>query len=180
MANKNEKDVWYDIQSNEEKAHINIYDSDPKGEHNSIHINIDYETGTGTINEKEDGKKTSTKIGCFLTTACLKHMPNSFDDKCYELEMLRWFRDIFVTKDDKEYYYKIAPKIVETINKKENAEKIYETIYYYVVKNCVDLIEKGKYRKAYEVYKSVVIRLEEKYLNSNNSRNISKALRLNI
>ena len=31
MANKNEKDVWYDIQSNEEKAHINIYDSDPKG-----------------------------------------------------------------------------------------------------------------------------------------------------
>ena len=107
-------------------------------------------------------------------------MPNSFDDKCYEVEMLRWFRDIFAATDDKEYYYKIAPKIVEAINKKENAEKIYETIYYYVVKNCVDLIEKGKYRKAYEVYKSVVIRLEEKYLNSNNSRNISKALRLNI
>ena len=40
-----------------------------------------------------------------------------FDDNCYELSVLRWFRDNFVTKEDIEHYYEVAPIIVEIINK---------------------------------------------------------------
>ena len=46
----------------------------------------------------------------------MKYFQENFDDNCYELTVLRWFRDNFVSKEDKEHYYEIAPIIVETIN----------------------------------------------------------------
>ena len=41
---------------------------------------------------------------------------NEFDDNCYYLDILRWFRDNYVSLEDKREYYIIAPKVVETIN----------------------------------------------------------------
>lgn len=108
MAIETEGGTYINVNGNEEKGHVNIYDGDPRGEHNSIHINIDYDEKAFTITEKEDGKKTSEKHKCFLTTACMKHQLKNFDDNCYELTTLRWFRDKFVTKSDIQYYYQIA------------------------------------------------------------------------
>lgn len=43
----------------------------------------------------------------------MKMYADSFDDNCYELTTLRWFRDTYVSKDDIDKYYNIAPRIVK-------------------------------------------------------------------
>ena len=85
----------------------------------------------------------------YLTSACMKYFQENFNDNCYELTLLRWFRDNFVSKEDIEHYYEIAPIIVETINKQEQSGIIYDYIYDHVVNYCVQQIERGNYDKAY-------------------------------
>ena len=50
--------------------------------------------------------------GWYLTSACMKFFQDKFDDKCYELTVLRWFRDNFVSSEDIEHYYETAPYII--------------------------------------------------------------------
>lgn len=142
---------------------VDFYDkcaADPN--HGSIHINWSSKTGKGTITDTTEGKSTTTPIGCFLTSACLQHFKNEFDDNCYELTVLRWFRDNFVLENDIVYYYQIAPIIVEAINNDDNNEIIYDYIYENVVNYCVNEIEKGNYEKAYNRYRDSIIVFEEK------------------
>ena len=86
-----------------DKNKIDIYDSCPaeNEDHGSIHINFDSNSGTGTITDTTSGSTETTSIGCYLTTACMRHMQNKFDDNCYELTTLRWFRDNFVSFPEK-------------------------------------------------------------------------------
>ena len=76
--------------------------------------------------EKKESYSLSNSEHCYLTTACMKHYLNNFDDNCYELTVLRWFRDNFVSKEDIEHYYKVAPIIVEAINEEEKSDIIYD------------------------------------------------------
>ncbi len=161
MAIETEGGTYINVNGNEEKGHVNIYDSDPRGEHNSIHININYDEETFTITEKEDDKKTSEKHKCFLTTACMKHQLKYFDDNCYELTTLRWFRNKFVTKSDIQYYYQIAPIIVNVLNNVSNSDEMYKQIYESVINMCIIEIENGNYNRAYEIYKNAILELEE-------------------
>ncbi len=164
---KNEKGVYYEVHTDSNgKEHINIYDGDPKGEHSSIHINWDSSTGKGNIVDTTDGEKETTDVSCFLTTACMKHMKEKFDDNCYELDMLRWFRDNFVSEEDKKEYYLKAPMIVQKINNEDNCNEIYNNIYENVIAICVKAIEYGKYDFAYETYRKCVLDLEENYINN--------------
>ena len=164
MAKETKGGTWVDANSNDKKGHVNIYGSNPREPHDeSIHINIDYDKGTFTINEKSDGKKTSTDCSCYLTTACMKHRLEQFDDDCEELTILRWFRDNFVSKEDIEHYYEVAPIIVETINKEEQSDIIYDYIYDNIVDYCVEQIEQGNYDKAYSRYKNSVLILEDQF-----------------
>ncbi len=146
------------------KDHIDIYDGDPKEEHTSIHINWDSDTGKGTIVDTTSGEKETTNIGCYLTTACINHFQEFFDDNCEELTILRWFRDNYVIKDDVKHYYKVAPLIVETIEKEAKADLIYDYIYDNIVDYCVEEIKNGNYELAYQRYKDSVLLLEEKFL----------------
>lgn len=147
------------------RDHIDIYDSCPADnkEHSSIHINWDSDTGKGSIVDTTSGSKETTDITCYLTTACMKHFMKDFDDNCYELTVLRWFRDNFVSKEDIKHYYEIAPIIVETINQEEKFNIIYDYIYDNIVDYCVEQIEQGNYEKAYTRYKSSVVTLEEQF-----------------
>ena len=163
MAQETKGGTYIDANSNKDKGHVNIYDKDPKGPHDSIHINIDYNTGKGTIVEKSGGEKTTTDIGCYLTTACMRFFNDKFDDHCEELETLRWFRDTFVSKEDIDHYYETAPVIVAAINESENPNAAYEYIYNNVVAYCVERIKNGNYEAAYNRYKSSVLALEETY-----------------
>jgi len=145
------------------KDHIDVYSGDPKGEHTSIHINIDTNTGKGTIVDTTGGSKETTDTQCYLTSACMKYFQEKFDDNCYELTVLRWFRDNFVSKEDIKHYYKVAPVIVETINNEEKRDIIYNYIYDNIVDYCVEQIENGNYVAAYNRYKNSILILEEQF-----------------
>jgi hypothetical protein len=93
----------------------------------------------------------------------MEYFQDRFDDDCYELTVLRWFRDNFVLKEDIEHYYEVAPIIVETINKEEKSDMVYDYIYDNVVDYCVREIEQGNYDAAYSRYKNSVLALEEQF-----------------
>ena len=179
MAKETEGGTCINVNSNDEKGHVNIYGSDPKEPHDeSIHVNIDYEKGTFTINEKSNGEKTSTDCSCYLTTACMRHKMEEFDDNCEELMILRWFRDKFGSKEDIEHYYQIAPIIVSAINESKNNNEIFNYIYENVVSACVTAIKSGDYDFAYSRYKSSVLTLEEQFARPKLKENLIKVLKL--
>ncbi len=148
-------------------AKIDFYGSCPAEDpdHDSIHIIYNEDTGEGTIVDATGDKTETTDVKCFLTTACMRHMRENFDDNCYELNTLRWFRDNFVSKEDKETYYEKAPIIVENINKQDNNNEIYKDIYDNVIALCVKAIECGNYDFAYQTYKKCILDLEDSYVN---------------
>lgn len=59
----------------------------------------------------------------------MNHFNVEFNDNCYELQFLRWFKDNFGSIEDVNYYYKTAPAIVDGINKSFDSENIYLDIY---------------------------------------------------
>lgn len=105
--------------------------------------------------------------GCYLTTACVEC--RNLADNCRELTVLRSFRDNYMAnqengKDDIKEYYDKAPKIVEIINKRDNSNEIYDDLYRNVIKPCVELIENGRNKEAYQKYKEMVASLEKKFM----------------
>lgn len=157
---------------------IDIYTSDPRGPHESIHIAVDSDSKSAHIIDTTNGSTEHTDIKCFLTTACMKYFQEKFDDNCYELTVLRWFRDNFVSKEDIEHYYEVAPVIVETINKEEKSGIIYDYIYDNIVDYCVEQIEQGNYDKAYSRYKNSVLIFEEQFAKPTLTNSFVKTLKL--
>lgn len=179
---ENNEGVYIDVHTDKSgKDHVSFYDKDPSdSSHSSIHVNWDSETGKGSVVDTTSGDKESTDISCFLTTACMRYFQDKFDDNCYELRVLRWFRDNFVSQKDIDHYYKIAPIIVETINKEEKAGIIYDYIYDNVVDYCVEQIEQGNYEAAYSRYKNSFLTLEEQFAKPALTNKFVKTLKLRI
>ncbi len=153
--------------SNGKGYKYDYYDKSPyeNAPHNSTHIKSDLsENWTRTDNDRDNGTQDkSSGTGCYLTTACIKHMKEKFDDSCKELMMLRWFRDNFVSDADIKHYYAVAPVIVNTIDSVKDNNEIYEWIYEYVVQPCVIAIQQENYEFAYNRYKNSVLVLEEQF-----------------
>lgn len=166
----------------EDKVRIDIYDGDEreKGGHTRDTITYDTNTGSGRIDSHNADKseKSSTDTSCYLTTACMRHYLSNFDDNCYELKVLRWFRDKFVSKEDIDHYYKTAPIIVESINNLGDCNDIYNDIYKNVITLCVSAIEKGNYEFAYTTYKNSILNLEEEYARKTLETKLVKVLKL--
>lgn len=133
--------------------------------HSGKHLNSDLQENWKCDSHNEDKSEWehNSGTGCYLTSACLQHFQNEFDDNCEELTILRWFRDNYVTKDDIKHYYETAPIIVEAINKIDKCEKIYEYIYEHVVLACVEAIKNGDYIFAYDRYKTSIQTFEEQF-----------------
>lgn len=171
------------INGNDE-VRIDIYGGNErkKGGHTRDTINYNTTTGKGSIDQHNADKseKSTTDVSCFLTTACMKCFQDSFDDNCYELTVLRWFRDNFVSNEDIEHYYEVAPIIVETINNDEKSDVIYNYIYDNVVDYCVEQIEHGNYSEAYSRYKNSVLVFEEQFARKNLEKRLVKVLKLGI
>lgn len=146
-----------------ENDHINFYGGDVDKPHHAAHVNINYDKNSwSTTTHGPDKKDTNPGSGsCYLTTACMKYYQENFDDNCYELTILRWFRDNFVSKEDIEHYYEIAPIIIQNINGMDKPNVIYDYIYHNIVDYCVKQIELGNYDKAYSRYKNSVLSLEQ-------------------
>lgn len=111
-------------------------------------------------------KGQSTSSSCFLSTACV--VAKGLPDDCYELQVLRRFRDEWLAqqeggKEEIEAYYACAPKIVSAINDRDDAHEIYERLYEELVLACVKLIEAGDLDGAREHYRSITSELKERY-----------------
>lgn len=158
------------------------YDRDTYGntKHNSTHVNSDLnENWSRTDNDRDNGTQDkSSGSGCYLTTACMQHYSDNFDDNCNELMILRWFRDNFVSKDDIKYYYNIAPIIVNRINSVSDNDKIYRWIYEQIVQPCVNAIQQKNYEFAYNRYKNSVLVLEEQFVKSLSEQSSVKILKI--
>jgi len=160
--------------SYEKNGCVNKYHDNGDGGHSHEHWNSekDYNLGkdpdwyriesNGSINP-EIGE-IEEKGGCYLTTACMKHYMEKFDDDCYYLDILRWFRNNFVSKEDINEYYEVAPKVVAALDTNKDANYIYQKIYYEIIQVCVRLIEYGRYDEAYMAYKNNVLYLKNKYV----------------
>ena len=158
------KEIKVTEYSNEKGAKIDIYSPDARTKpHDSIHIKVDTENKSFEIVTKFDGKKETSSGSCYLTSACMRYFQDEFDDNCYELTVLRWFRDTFVSKEDIDLYYSVAPTIVENIEALDDKDKIYDYIYEYIVDACVKAIENGDYDFAYSRYKNSVLDLNEQF-----------------
>ena len=147
--------------------------------HNSVHVKTDLSGNWNAVISDRDKKTKENKSGkgCYLTTACMMHYLDNFDDNCYELRVLRWFRDNYVSKEDIETYYKVAPIIVEGIEEEDKKDIIYNYIYDNVVDYCVKAIEEGDYEKAYTRYKSSIISFEETFARNVLNKKIVKMLK---
>ena len=115
--------------------------------------------------KKNNNKK---KSGCFITTAVCNSL-NKKDD-CYELQMFRKFRDNWLLKQiDGEKliaeYYRIAPSIVNEIDKCPDSKIIYNNIWNYYLRKCLTMIENNENEKCKQLYIMMVQSLKQKYYN---------------
>ena len=99
--------------------------------------------------------------GCFLTTAIVERRGEADDGKT--LTKLRSFRDTFMggkESDELKEYYTIAPLIVEAIpNDHSDWDWIEKQIDLAIVE-----IDNNQHHNAYNIYKSMVLRLKEEWL----------------
>lgn len=150
---------------------MSIYSNDPRKPHSSTHINVDHNNGTFTVNTKDSsGNKSSNTGNCFLTSACMRFLQDNFDDNCYELKILRWFRDNYVSAEDVEHYYQIAPLIVDGIESSTMPDVAYDYIYENVIIVCIEAIEQGDYEFAYNRYKNSVLCFEKSFVKPRGSQ----------
>jgi len=112
--------------------------------------------------------KSREKIDCFITTATCLSLGKG--DNCYELQSFRKFRDSWLRseKDGEELienYYRIAPHIVKNINKIPGKKSIYKNIWQNYLSECLSAIEAGNYKETEEIYRKMVEKLKEIFLN---------------
>lgn len=96
---------------------------------------------------------------CFITTAACEYFGKP--DDCYELTMLRQFRDGWLAVQPGgealiREYYRIAPSIVEALNASEQRDTIYQDIWNHYIMPCVWLIEQNAYEPCRELYEKMV------------------------
>lgn len=111
--------------------------------------------------------KGNDSSGCFLTSACVEAKGSA--DDCYELTVLRKFRDGYLAglecgKCEIDHYYHVAPAIVSKIREESNAVGIFERIYSELVAPCVKMIERSELEAAHNLYRNYVLVLEKEYL----------------
>ena len=179
----NDKGVTIKINTDKNgNDHISFYGGEVDKPHDAAHVNINYdkESWSSTTHSPDKNDTNSGSGSCYLTSACMKYFQENFDDNCYELTVLRWFRDNFVSKEDIEHYYEVAPIIVESINNEEKSDIIYNYIYDNIVDYCVVQIEQGNYDKAYSRYKSSVLTLEEQFAKPSLQQKFVKTLKRTI
>lgn len=99
----------------------------------------------------------------------MNHFNVEFNDNCYELQFLRWFKDNFGSIEDVNYYIKQHQlQLMELINLL--TMKIFIQIF--------TKIELGQYKVAYETNKNSVLSLEDYYAKPELSMRLVKCLKL--
>lgn len=116
--------------------------------------------------EYENIEKGFHKKWCYITTAVCESFGKP--DDCYELTLLRNYRDNFLMgQPDGEAvikeYYDVAPTIVKHINKHKNHNDIYKDVWNEYLRPCIQMIEENENGRCKELYIRMVRELKEKY-----------------
>lgn len=103
---------------------------------------------------------------CYITTAVCENL-NKPDD-CYELSLLRSFRDDYLLKQPGgeamvHEYYDIAPTIVKHIGRRSDADDVYRDIWQQYLSPCIHLIESDQKQACVDLYKDMVYELKDRY-----------------
>jgi hypothetical protein len=113
------------------------------------HVKIDDNRSSSSDSDSSSG-------GCFVTTATLRAI-NRTDDNCTELTEFRRFRDeiLLTNESDKSLvmlYYKIAPQIVDSINKENNSVAIYNNLWVNYISKGYELLKQKNFGDARALY----------------------------
>ena len=105
--------------------------------------------------------------GCYLTTIVVHCL--GYDDYCQYLQKLRSFRDEVMKKDQKyegllQEYNQVGPFLVRRIEADEEKREVAEYLFRSYIKPVCGLLDEGRHDEAVELYKTMVIKLEGKYL----------------
>ena len=116
--------------------------------------------------EYEYIEKGFHKKFCYITTAVCQTFQKP--DDCYELTLLRDYRDEYLAKLPEgesiiRAYYDVAPTIVKHINRREDAPAIYENIWKEYLSPCISMIEAGEKEACKDLYIEMVETLQKKY-----------------
>ena len=103
---------------------------------------------------------------CYITTAACAELGRS--DDCYELNLLRDYRDGYLAKLENgseliRSYYDVAPTIVKHISKRSDASAIYHWIWESYIDPCIRMIEDGRMNECKVRYEEMVSVLKERY-----------------
>lgn len=98
--------------------------------------------------------------GCYITTAICEASGKA--DDCYELTILRKFRDEWLAKQpDGMYlineYYETAPQIVSVINSLKNKERIYDFLGKNFLSKCIRYVEDNQMNDCKKCYMDMVL-----------------------
>jgi hypothetical protein len=118
----------------------------------------------GLRDEQLDGDKGGSS-GCFITTACVEYA--GLSDDCYELQMMRKFRDEFISSLPEATsllndYYRTAPSIVQSIKLQKDSKDIFEKLLS-ITRKVVTLIHAGHNSQALVLCKREFKKLRKKY-----------------
>lgn len=86
------------------------------------------------------------------------------NSNCDEINILEWFNNNFVLKEDKEYFYMVSPLIVNSIDSLENSEQIYKFLYNNLIIPFIENIKKGNYLDSYKRYINSITLLEDEFV----------------
>lgn len=105
--------------------------------------------------------------GCFITTAACEYFGKA--DDCYELTLLRQFRDGWLAiqpggENLIKEYYKVAPLIVDRLNSNERRDEIYREIWNCYILPCIQFIEQNAYESCRKLYEEMVQKLQQTIL----------------
>lgn len=127
---------------------------------NSYSSSRDYSSSTTSYSSSTSGGL------CFITTAAVKAL--SLDDDCSQLNELRRFRDEYMnsTEEGQELvleYYRIAPSIVEKLDKLPNSEEEYIALWSDYISPSCNAIQEQKWNEAMTIYINMVRSLADKF-----------------
>ena len=132
--------------------------------YNSVYGETKTPDGKTKYTNSTYGETSSTD--CYISSACVyaKDLP----DDCYELTILRKYRDQLVAEDPAirsvvEEYYQNAPGLIHLIEDQPNRMEIYEYIYNELVMKSVQHLINGDIAAAINQYKTVYMELKDKY-----------------
>ena len=147
--------------------YLNHYDREKRDKY-LRDMGFDPKSYGSTLDNGHNKKKSGGLFGepeedpCFLTSACVH--ARGLPDDCEELTVLRRYRDKYLRDRDGgaeaiRRYYEIAPQIVSRVNRRPDAEAVWNSVYEETILPCVSMIKAGRMEEAFALYSSCTLRL---------------------